>query len=64
VAASAPALWRDIFLANAPAMVDVMDTFVSQLERLKQSISSGDEETILRLLEAGRSARERLEARR
>jgi prephenate dehydrogenase len=64
VAASAPALWRDIFLANAPAMVDVMDTFVSQLERLKQSISRGDEEAVLRLLEAGRCARERLEARR
>ena len=63
-AASAPALWSDIFLANAPAMVGVMETFLSQLERLKESIASGDEEAIMRLLEAGRSARERLEARR
>lgn len=64
VAASSPALWRDIFLANGPAVVGVMETYLSQLERLKESIASGDEEAIMRLLEAGRKARERLEASR
>lgn len=64
VAGSAPALWSDIFLANAPALSEVMDTFLSQLDQLKQSISRGDEEAILRLLEAGRQARRRLEAQR
>jgi prephenate dehydrogenase len=64
VAASTPGLWSDIFLANAPALVEVMETFLADLDRLKQSICSGDEEAIARLLEAGRRARERLEAQR
>lgn len=61
VAASAPGLWNDIFLANAPALIEVMETFQVQLEELKQSISRGDQESIMRLLEAGRRARRRLE---
>jgi prephenate dehydrogenase len=63
VAASAPRLWNDIFLANGPALIEVIETFVSRLDELKQSIARGDEEAILRLLEAGRNARQRLETR-
>jgi len=64
VAASDPILWRDIFLANAPAVLEVMETFTTDLDGLKQAISSGDADEITRRLEAARRARERLDAQR
>jgi prephenate dehydrogenase len=64
VAASDPALWLDIFLANRAAVVEAMETLTSELDRLKEAISTGDSEAITNLLEAARRARERLEVSR
>jgi prephenate dehydrogenase len=64
VAASDPALWRDIFLANAPAVIEVMERLEAELDLLKEAISRGDAEAITRLLETARRARERLDVPR
>ncbi len=62
VAASAPELWRDIFFANAGAVDDAIGAFAVELERFRAAIQVGDEEALLRLLQAARAARARLEA--
>lgn len=64
VAASDPVLWRDIFLANAPAVIAVIETFAAELDYLKQAISRGDAGEITRVLESARRARERLDVPR
>jgi prephenate dehydrogenase len=61
VAGSAPTLWRDILLANADPVSDVMREFGVALEELREAIAARDEEQLVRRLEAGRAARSRLE---
>jgi prephenate dehydrogenase len=61
VAGSAPSLWRDILLANADPVADVMREFVVALEELREVIAARDKEGLVRRLEAGYAARSRLE---
>lgn len=61
VAATEPTLWRDIMLANADAISDVVREFGGRLEGLREAIASCDEDAIVRCLEAGHDARRRLE---
>ena len=61
VAATAPALWRDIFLGNAETVAEVIQEFGDALEELRKTIVSGDEENLVRLLEAGHAGRRKLE---
>jgi prephenate dehydrogenase len=64
VAASAPELWRDIFFANAAAVDQAIRRFSADLEELRAAVVAGDEVEVVRLLEAGRAARARLEGGR
>lgn len=64
VAASAPELWRDIFLANAAPVDDVIKVFTRHLEELRRAVATGGEDEVLRLLEEAHAARARLEGRR
>jgi prephenate dehydrogenase len=61
VAASAPLLWRDILLANADPVADVMREFGVALEELREAIAARDEERLVAHLEAGHAARRKLE---
>jgi len=56
VAASRAELWRDIFLANADAVLAATDAFAAELERLRASVRAGDATALLRLLEAATAA--------
>jgi prephenate dehydrogenase len=60
IAASAPELWRDIFLANAGAVDQAIRRFGAGLEALRAAIANADEAEIARLLEDGKAARARL----
>jgi cyclohexadieny/prephenate dehydrogenase len=42
IAASDPTMWRDIFLSNRDAVLDVLGRFLGDLEQLKQAITRGD----------------------
>lgn len=42
IAASDPVMWRDIFLANREAVLDVLGRFLGDLGQLEQAIRSGD----------------------
>lgn len=61
VAASAPEQWREILLANADPLSDVMREFVAALETLRETIATRDEAGLFALLQAGQAARKRLE---
>ncbi|MBC8133381.1 MAG: prephenate dehydrogenase/arogenate dehydrogenase family protein [Deltaproteobacteria bacterium] len=60
VAASSPAMWRDILLENRTALLPLIQVLTKRLQDLEQAIASGDDVTLTALLEAGRTARARL----
>jgi len=61
IAASDPMMWRDIALANAPALGTELAAFRSQLDALQAAVDSGDANTLLQLFE--RASRVRREQR-
>ena len=42
IAASNPTMWRDIFLSNREAVLDVLGRFLGDLQQLERAIRSGD----------------------
>jgi cyclohexadieny/prephenate dehydrogenase len=52
IAASDPVMWRDVFLTNKSAVLDILDRFSTDLERMKHAIEQSDgnalEETFTR----------------
>ncbi|OAT86415.1 prephenate dehydrogenase [Desulfotomaculum copahuensis] len=63
VAASGAAMWRDIFLANRRAVLDVLAVFRRQLQALEDAVGAGDGPAIADLLERARQVRHSLPAR-
>jgi prephenate dehydrogenase len=61
VAASSPELWRDILLENRVAVGHALARLTRALENFGGILQAADEPGLLGLLEAGRSARRRLE---
>ena len=46
IAASDPVMWRDIFLKNSDAILDVLASFTGDLNTLKHAIRQGDGKTL------------------
>ncbi|MBE3584588.1 MAG: prephenate dehydrogenase [Thermoanaerobacter sp.] len=63
VAAGNPLMWRDIFLSNRGAVIEVLACFRQELERLERAISDRREEEILTLLEQASRVRKKIPAR-
>jgi prephenate dehydrogenase len=42
IAGSSPEMWRDIALANQPALLGELDAYIAQLQRLRQSLAASD----------------------
>jgi len=42
IASSDPAMWRDIFLANKNATIDVLDAYVAELNKMRHKLMIGD----------------------
>lgn len=57
VAASPAELWRDIFLANADAVLAATDAFSAEVARLRAALAAGDEAALLAILERAVAAR-------
>lgn len=62
IAASSPAVWKDIFLENRENLLRTIDVFISSLNRLKDAIDREDEESIIRILSESREKRLSLES--
>jgi prephenate dehydrogenase len=61
IAGSPPALWRDIALANAPALRSALGEFRAALDRLEALVAGGDGAGLERALAAAQAARRRLD---
>jgi cyclohexadieny/prephenate dehydrogenase len=57
IAASDPVMWRDVFLTNREAVLDVLGRVSEDLAALQRAIRWGDGETLYRRFEASRDIR-------
>lgn len=62
IAASSPAMWRDICLANRTAIVSELGNLGALLDQLREAIETGNASAIERLLECASRARRGLTA--
>lgn len=46
IAASDPVMWRDVFLHNKDAVLEMMDRFLTDLALMREAIKAGDGETM------------------
>jgi prephenate dehydrogenase len=60
VAASSPAMWRDIFLDNQGEMLPLIDRLLEQIQSLRAAIAGDDGERLDALLAAAKQSRDRL----
>jgi len=59
VASSDPQMWHDICLANRAAMVDAIDRFSSELDRLTDAVRRGDGEYVRTVFVRAKAIRDR-----
>ena len=57
IAASDPVMWRDVFLNNKGAVLEMLGRFTEDLTALQRAIRSGDGETLLDLFSRTRTIR-------
>ncbi|WP_298913375.1 prephenate/arogenate dehydrogenase family protein [uncultured Algimonas sp.] len=60
IAASDPVMWRDVFLSNRDATLEVVDRFIEDLTALKRAIRWSDGETLLDHFAKTRDIRRRI----
>lgn len=57
IAASDPVMWRDVFLTNRDAVLEMLGRFLEDLSVLQRAVRSGDGETLERLFTRTRAIR-------
>ena len=57
IASSSPEMWRDICLANRDAMVTELDSYLAQVNRMRDAIVKGDGVVLEQIFDAARNAR-------
>ena len=60
IAASDPVMWRDIFLSNREAILEMLSRFLEDAQAMARAIRWGDEDYIVDRIERGRSIRRSL----
>ena len=60
IAASDPTMWRDVFLNNREAVLEMLGRFTEDLIHLQRSIRYGDGEELFKLFEEARGIRRRI----
>lgn len=58
IAGSDPVMWHDIFIANREAVLETLDMFRADLDRLRDAIEAGDSAQLLGIFTRARAARE------
>lgn len=58
IASSDPVMWRDICVANAAALEQMLERFQQDLEQARQAIEQGDGAAILKLFQDAKAARD------
>lgn len=57
IAASDPTMWRDVFLNNREAVLEMLDRFSTDLEHVREAIRAGDGESMFELFTRTRAIR-------
>jgi len=57
IAASDPTMWRDVFLHNREAVLEMLDRFLTDLALMREAIRAGDGETMFDLFTKTRAIR-------
>ncbi|MBD3730457.1 MAG: prephenate/arogenate dehydrogenase family protein [Sphingomonadales bacterium] len=57
IAASDPTMWRDVFLGNRDAVMEMLDLFLTDLAHMREAIRAGDGETLFDLFTRTRAIR-------
>jgi cyclohexadieny/prephenate dehydrogenase len=60
IAASDPTMWRDVFLNNKDAVLEMLGRFSEELSVLQRAVRWGDGETLFKLFSRAREARRRI----
>jgi len=60
IAASGPAVWRDILIANAVNILPLIQELETRVAEIKSAVKAGDGEALERVLAVGQSCRKRL----
>ncbi|MEP5937953.1 MAG: prephenate/arogenate dehydrogenase family protein [Erythrobacter sp.] len=60
IAASDPVMWRDVFLQNKGAVLEMLGRFTEDLTALQRAIRSGDGDTLFELFDRTRAIRRRI----
>jgi len=58
IAQSSPEMWRDIFMANRPAILQEIANFRAQLDRAEQALHDGDSKWLEHMLDEAAKARQ------
>ena len=57
IAASDPTMWRDVFLNNRDAVLEMLDRFLTDLAHMREAIKAGDGQTMFDLFARTRAVR-------
>jgi len=60
IASSDPVMWRDVCLANGDALINLIEQYQQELDRVTAAISAGDAEVLLKLFGRAKSERDSL----
>ncbi|XOB65909.1 prephenate dehydrogenase [Deferribacteres bacterium DY0037] len=60
IAASDPRMWTDIFLENDKNMINLIDSYIAEMERWKNAIQNSDEKAMYQMIEHAAELRRRL----
>jgi prephenate dehydrogenase len=60
IASSDPVMWRDVCVANGDAVVDLIEQYQQELDRVKAAINAGDADGLLKLFGRAKSERDSL----
>jgi len=61
IAASSPLIWKDIFLTNQEFILDKIDKIINALLSFKNSLLTGEEKELIKIMEAAKIKRSKLQ---
>lgn len=56
-----PSMWSELFLANGDFLLSELDCYLESLQKYRDAIATGDEETLTALLEEGRQKKKEVD---
>ena len=59
IATQDPAIWSDLFLSNADALLPVLDRFRARLDEVREALHAGDRAGLARIISEGAAAKKR-----